>query len=135
MLLEPQKETIRLSARGRLYKFLVDAMLILIGVSWGYTFLITKYVIIVLPVFLFLGMRFLLAGMILGIPLWIKMRRLFTINDLKQGFFAGILLAFAYSLQTFGILHTNPGTAGMITELTTVLIPLLYFLLTRHPIG
>jgi len=114
---------------------LSDLLLLGIGVGWGYTFVITKYIIVTLPVLLFLGTRFLLAGLLLAIIIWPHWKRSLTRAEIKHGIIAGLFLAAAYSIQTFGILHTTPGKAGMITELTTILTPFLYFLVTRNPVA
>lgn len=135
MLQLAQQFVVRMWKSDRSRVWLVDALLIFIGVSWGYTFLLTKIVIRTLPVFLFLGTRFLISGMILGAFVYAKSSVRLMRKELRQGIIAGLLLSVAYSVQTFGILHTTPGMAGMITELTTVMMPFLYFATTRNPVG
>ena len=135
MLQQAQEFAVRVWVSNRSRVWLVDALLLFIGISWGYTFVLTKYVIQTMPVFLFLGTRFFIAGIILAVILFVKGKVPPSRKDLRQGAIAGLLLSAAYSLQTFGMLHTTPGMAGMITELTTIMTPFFYFATTRIPVG
>jgi drug/metabolite transporter (DMT)-like permease len=120
--------------RGTKTYYLFDGLLLLLGIGWGYTFVLTKYVIEAIPILQFLGTRFLLAGLLLGIFIWPKRKHLLRKAEVIHGAVAGTLLALAYGLQTFGIARTAPGMAGMLTELTTVMTPFFYFVITRRPV-
>lgn len=113
----------------------LDLLLLLVGIGWGYTFVVAKFLIVAFPVLLFLGTRFLIAGFALGAAIWPRMKGHFTRHELKHGAIAGIFLAAAYSLQTFGLLRTAPGLTAMLTELTTVMTPFAYFITSRQPIA
>lgn len=108
--------------------------MLLLGLGWGYTFVLTKYVIEAIPVLQYLGTRFLFAGLLIGLAIWPRRRHLLHKKEVLYGLAAGALLSVGYSLQTFGIRYTTPGMAGMITELTTVITPFFAFLIISRPL-
>lgn len=131
----PGLRTPTTSQHGRRRQVLVvDVLMLLLGLAWGYTFVLTKYVIEAIPVLQYLGTRFLIAGLLLGAFIWRRHRQRLRKKELLFGLAAGVLLSAGYSLQTFGIEYTSPGMAGMITELTTVMTPFFAFLLISRPL-
>lgn len=111
------------------------ADLVLLGVTftWGATFVLVKDAVGKMPPFTFLGVRFLIAGLLLYL-----FARLFYRNSLRgltrdiwwKGALLGLLLFGGYAFQTFGLLHTTASSAGFITGLSVVMVPLfsLWFL-------
>lgn len=107
-------------------------ILILTAVIWGSTFIITKLIIQDVPVFLFLGLRYLL-GLIGFAPFVLKLKK---VN--KTVIFAGIIIGVAYFLaimfQTFGLLTTTAGKSGFITGLYAIIIPFLSLIMFKNRI-
>ncbi len=99
-------------------------LLILTTILWGTSFIITKNIIQDVPIFLYLGFRFLIA--FLGfIPFFPRLKNL-NKKIFIMGFITGILYFFGIVFQTFGLLQsTTAGKAGFITGLSTVIVPFL----------
>ncbi|MFS0565471.1 DMT family transporter [Brevibacillus invocatus] len=52
-----------------------------------------------------------------------------------QGIICGIVLCAAFTFQILGIDRTTPGKAGVITGTNVILVPFLYFIWRRKPVG
>ncbi|MEB3100834.1 DMT family transporter [Ferviditalea candida] len=110
-----------------------DLILFCIAVSWGYTFVLTKDLVEEITPLYFIGSRFLIASLLLLLFAWRLLRRL-TRFDMLSGAVAGLALAAAFNLQTFGIRLTTPGKAGLFTGTAVLWTPFLYFLWSRKPL-
>ncbi|MFW9971284.1 MAG: DMT family transporter [Candidatus Odinarchaeota archaeon] len=102
-------------------------LLILTTVLWGTSFIITKNVIEDIPIFLYLGLRFLIAffGFIPFFP------RLKNLNKkiLLMGCITGLLYFFGIVFQTFGLqLNSSAGKTGFITGLSTIIVPFIIWI-------
>jgi drug/metabolite transporter (DMT)-like permease len=108
--------------------------LVLVTAVWGVTFVQVKDAVEVYPLFAFLAVRFAIASATLAVPGLPRLRSLG-----RRGFGAGVLLgtllAAGYALQTAGLERTTPSSAGFITGLYVVLVPLVALLLFRERIG
>jgi drug/metabolite transporter (DMT)-like permease len=108
--------------------------LVIVTAVWGVTFVQVKDAVGIYPLFAFLAVRFAIATATLGIP---GARRLRGLG--RRGFGAGLLLGFflaaGYALQTAGLQRTTPSSAGFITGLYVVLVPLVALVLFRERIG
>jgi drug/metabolite transporter (DMT)-like permease len=108
--------------------------LVIVTAVWGVTFVQVKDAVDVYPLFAFLAVRFAIATVTLAIP---GAPRLRTLG--RRGFGAGLLLGFflaaGYALQTAGLERTTPSSAGFITGLYVVLVPLVALALFRERIG
>lgn len=111
-----------------------DLSLFIIAVAWGYTFILSKDLLLEITPFYFLGTRFLLAALILLPFLWKRVRN-FGRDVWVQGALCGVVLCAAFTLQLLGIDRTTPGKAGVITGTNVVLVPFLYFLWRRKAVG
>lgn len=111
-----------------------DISLFIIALAWGYTFVLSKDILTEMTPFYFLGTRFLLAALLLLPFVW---RRLRTVSRevWVQGLICGIVLCAAFTFQILGIDRTTPGKAGVITGTNVILVPFLYFLWRRKPVG
>lgn len=112
------------------------ALTALVGVTavWGWTFLIVKDAIQVMPVMDFLAVRFTLAAVVMFAL------RPTCLNHVSRrgwwrGIILGILLGMAYITQTQGLLSTSPAISGFITGMAVVFTPLVAWLLLRQKIG
>ncbi|MFX1554623.1 MAG: DMT family transporter, partial [Promethearchaeota archaeon] len=100
-------------------------LLILTTVLWGTSFIITKNITQEVPIFLYLGLRFLIAflGFIPFFPRLKNLNKKIFIMGLITGMFYFIGIVF----QTYGLQFqsTTAGKAGFITGLSTVIVPFL----------
>ncbi|MFX0021858.1 MAG: DMT family transporter [Candidatus Hermodarchaeota archaeon] len=106
-------------------------LLILTTVLWGTSFIITKNIIEGVPIFLYLGLRFLIAffGFIPFFP------RLKNLNKkiLSMGCITGLLYFFGIVFQTYGLqLNDSAGKTGFITGLSTIIVPFLTWILYKR---
>ncbi len=108
-------------------------LLVLTTILWGSSFILTKYMTENVPIFLFLGIRFLIAlfGFIPFFP------HLKNINKkiILMGFITGMLYFFGIAFQTFGLQTTTAGKAGFITGLSTVIVPFITWLGFKKPLN
>jgi drug/metabolite transporter (DMT)-like permease len=99
---------------------LAGAALLAITAVWGWTFVLVHDAVRSFGVVAFLALRFLLATAILAPAARGRFRR----ATLTQGGGIGLVLAAGYLLQTWGLRHTTPTSAGLITGLFVVFAPL-----------
>ncbi len=111
-------------------KVIANLFLIFTTILWGTTFIITKTLTQDIPIFLYLGLRYLL-GTIGFIPLFFHFKK---VN--KRILLLGILTGFIYYLsmvfQTYGLQTTTAGKAGFITGLSTVMVPFITWFLYKR---
>ncbi len=102
-------------------------MLLLVAVTavWGWTFVLVKDAISQYPTLPFLGIRFVLAALVMVVVV----HRLPGRAVVRAGIPIGIALAAGYLFQTVGLQTTSAGNAGLITGLFVVFTPLLEGLL------
>ena len=86
------------------FKFSVkpqEAILILITMFWGGTFLAVQYAVTLSDPFFFVGLRFATAAIAVAL-VSLKSLRGLTLKELKAGVAIGVAIARGYSLQTWG---------------------------------
>lgn len=108
--------------------------LLVVTAVWGVTFVQVKDAVEVYPLFAFLAVRFAIASATLAVPGARRLRSLGR-RGLGAGVLLGTLLAAGYALQTAGLERTTASSAGFITGLYVVLVPLVALLLFREQIG
>jgi drug/metabolite transporter (DMT)-like permease len=101
-----------------------ELALALCTLLWGSTFVVVKNSLDQSSVFVFLAMRFSLAGLCMGLFGWRVLR------DLRRDeIFAGARLGFfmfgGYAFQTAGLQYTRASNSGFITGSSVVLVPLI----------
>jgi len=108
-----------------------DLSLLFVAFSWGLTFVVVQDALSGIGPYYFLTLRFLMAAAFLAIIFW---RHLPNLNRpaIKTGIFIGLFLFGGYAFQTVGLQYTGPATAGFITGLAVVLVPLLSALFYRR---
>lgn len=116
-------------------RYFADASLLFVTLIWGTTFVLVQDAIRVIPVFLFLSLRFLVGGVLLMIPTltvsrW--RRELASPAVWMHGSLLGFWLGAGYALQTFGLLYTTAAQSGFITGLCVVLVPLFAWVILRQ---
>lgn len=98
---------------------------------WGSTFVVVKSSLDHASVFLFLALRFTLAGAIMAA--W----RPHIFRSLqREEIFAGMRLGFfmfgGYAFQTAGLQYTSASNSGFVTGSSVVLVPILFALFWGH---
>ncbi len=108
-------------------------LLILTTVLWGTSFIITKNITENVPIFLYLGLRFLIA--FLGfIPFFPHFKNL-NKKVIVMGLITGMLYFLGIVFQTFGLQSTTAGKTGFITGLSTVIVPFLAWFGFKKPLN
>lgn len=97
---------------------------------WGSSFIVMKDTVDAVPVFMLLGMRFTIAGLLLGA---LFIRRLLKADGglILGGMLCGALLLGAYATQTFGLIGTTPGKNAFLTAVYCVLVPFVTWAIFR----
>lgn len=110
-----------------------EAVLILITVLWGGTFLLVQHALTVSGPMFFVGLRFAAAACIVALFSMKTMREL-TLLELRAGIFIGISIMLGYGLQTIGLQSIPSSQSAFITALYVPCVPLLQWLvLGRRP--
>ena len=109
------------------YKLLI----VLATIIWGFSFVVMKDVVAVLPPAWLLGMRFLFAGALLLVILRKRVMRFCSRKVVTYGFILGVLDFTAFWLQTVGLKHTTPGINAFLTATYCVLVPFAWWLIAR----
>jgi drug/metabolite transporter (DMT)-like permease len=114
-------------------RFRSDAILLLVAVIWGSSFAVQRVAAQHLGVFLFNGLRFLLAALIV-LPFARPKERLERPDFAWIGL-AGLCAFGASALQQAGLKFTTAANAGFITSLYVVLVPVLLVVVWRRRIS
>lgn len=111
-----------------------EAILILITMFWGGTFLAVQYAVTLSDPFFFVGLRFATAAIAVAI---ISLKTLpgLTMTELKAGLAIGVSIAMGYSLQTWGLQTIPSSKSAFITAMYVPLVPLLQWLCLRRMPG
>lgn len=110
-----------------------EALLILITMFWGGTFLAVQYAMTLSDPFFFVGLRFATAAIAVGL-LSLKTLRGLTWLELKAGVLIGIAIAIGYSMQTWGLQTIPSSKSAFITAMYVPVVPLLQWIcLGRMP--
>lgn len=110
---------------------LARPLIVLATLIWGSTFVIMKNTLDSVPTFYLLAFRFTVAAVILGLVFW-KKWRLLDKSYLMGGCVMGAFLFAAYSVQTIGLTGTTPGKNAFLTAVYCVIVPFLYWLITKR---
>jgi drug/metabolite transporter (DMT)-like permease len=110
-----------------------EAVLILITMIWGGTFLIVKHAMTSSGPLFFVGLRFAAAAFIVGLLSFRSLGEL-TLTELKAGVGIGVAIMLGYGLQTMGLQTITSSQSAFITALYVPFVPLLQWLvLGRRP--
>lgn len=103
-----------------------DAVLLLVAIVWGSSYLSAQTATAALPVLLVLFARYFLSAFAcLGLVLSRRGSRRWTRDELRAGVPLGLTQAAVLVVETYGVAHTTAANAGLIISLTIVLTPLL----------
>jgi drug/metabolite transporter (DMT)-like permease len=109
-----------------------DMTLLIVAFVWGTAFVAQRVAGQMGSVYLFNGVRYLLASLIVLVFAWNARRISCTGPSLQRGQYkwmaiAGFFLFMGSWLQQAGLVYTTAGNAGFITSLYVVLVPVLLF--------
>ena len=108
------------------------ALIVFATIIWGFSFVVMKDVVAVLPPAWLLGFRFTAAGLILLAVLWKRVRRAFSVKALSVGALLGVFDFAAFWTQTVGLEHTTPGINAFLTATYCVIVPFLWWVIARR---
>jgi len=110
-----------------------EAVLILITVIWGGTFLLVQHALTASGPMFFVGLRFAAAASIVAL-FSLKVLRDMTLTEFKAGVAIGTAIMLGYGLQTVGLQTIPSSQSAFITALYVPCVPLLQWLvLGRRP--
>ena len=110
--------------------FLGQALLFSATLAWGTSFVILKDTISTLPAMYVVGIRFLLAGVVLC-AVFLKKIKSATKISIISGVVVGLTVAAAYITQTYGLMQTSPGRNAFITASYCVMCPFAGWLIFK----
>lgn len=104
--------------------------LVAITAVWGSSFVIIHGLVERIPPIDFLGVRFAVAGALVGVMRWRTLREL-PRYLWSRGMILGGVFACAQYAQTVGLAHTNASISGFITGMYVVLTPIVLLVAFR----
>lgn len=105
-------------------------LLLLATLAWGTSFFILKETIETVNELFVLALRFLFAGIALGL-IFLKNIKKASKKTLLHGLTLGVILVTAYVVQTYGLSYTTPSRNAFLTASYCVIVPFLAWLLTK----
>jgi drug/metabolite transporter (DMT)-like permease len=103
-----------------------DAVLLVVALVWGSSYLSARTAVSALPVPTVLFARYALAALAcLALVAVRRGRRRWTREEVRAGVPLGLTQAAVLVIETYGVAHTSAANAGLIISLTMVLTPLL----------
>lgn len=119
-----------------------NLLLLLTAVIWGTSFIAQSKGVELISAAEFNGIRSMLGGLVL-LPIafivdYAKKRQGIFVQRVDKelilsGILCGILLCFASTFQTAGLVYTSPGKAGFITALYMIFIPIIGLFKGKKP--
>ncbi|VEB07260.1 putative transmembrane protein [Klebsiella pneumoniae] len=92
-----------------------EALLIMITMFWGGTFLAVQYAVSLSGPLFFVGLRFATAALAVGL-LSLRTLRGLTWLEVKAGVAIGVAIALGYGLQTWGLQTISSSKSAFITR-------------------
>lgn len=109
---------------ARWRKVKVNALLVLVTMIWGSTFLIIQHTIMLTGPFTFLAIRFSIGAVTLAVIFHKRLARI-TSAEIITGSIIGVFLFATYALQTTGLQYITSSKAGFITGMYVPLVAIL----------
>jgi drug/metabolite transporter (DMT)-like permease len=125
---------ILLNINNRTRTILADLSLVIIAMIWGISFVFVKVSIGVIPPMEFIGIRFVIASLVLGIIFYKDFLKT-SKKEIIAGCFIGVFLFLSFFAQTIGLQYTTPGKSGFITGLYIVIVPFFASLYYKKFVG
>jgi len=108
-----------------------NALLVLITMIWGSTFLVVKYTVQLSGPFTYIAFTYSVATLMVVIIFRRHLVRI-TRAEIRKGLIIGMFLFAGYALQTTGLQFTTVSKAGFITGLNVPLVPVFLLLFLRQ---
>lgn len=108
----------------RVSRLSADLALLAVAAAWGLTFPLGKIVLSTLPPFTYLAVRFALAAVVL-VTIMPRGDVAIPRREWTAAAGVGVVLFVAYGLQTLGLRLTTASSAGFITGLSVVMVPII----------
>jgi drug/metabolite transporter (DMT)-like permease len=109
----------------------INALLVLVTMIWGSTFLIVQQTIKLTGPFTFLTMRFSIGTLVLAVIFHKRLAHI-TSAEIFTGSIIGVFLFSTYALQTTGLQYITSSKAGFITGMYVPLVAILAVPLLRQ---
>ena len=116
-------------ARG---KYFSESALLIATVLWSGTFVIVKVSLQDVSSMLFIGLRFLLATLLI-LPFVFKFKNEFNKAAVVSGGLLGLFFFLGFATQTIGLKFTSATNSAFITGSSVVMVPVLQTILERKP--
>ncbi len=117
---------------SKLYKkYLSEIALMLATIIWGGTFVIVKNSLDHISPMFFIGIRFLIAALIL-LPFAYKYLPEIDKKSLKRSAILGTLLFLGFAFQTAGLKFTSATKSGFITGSVVIFVPIFQLLIEKR---
>ncbi|HPF21043.1 MAG TPA: DMT family transporter [Syntrophomonas sp.] len=107
-----------------------EFLMMLVALIWGVTFVLVKNALADIGPYLFLGIRFTLAFLVLALFSWRNVLKI-EVSTVAAGCLLGFFLFIGYVFQTVGLQYTTSSNAGFITGVSVVLVPIMFYLKNR----
>lgn len=112
-------------------KYKGELILLLITFFWSVTFVIVKESLADISSMLFVGFRFLIAGLIL-LPIVIRKKIKWEGVNLKLPITLGLLLFLGFASQTIGLRFTSATKSAFLTGSAVIIIPILQTIIEKR---
>ena len=107
-------------------KFRADLGLLSVTFFWGTTFIVSKLVLVDVPLPVYLVIRLTIAAVAMNL-FALRFRKEWNLTLILNGSVLGVLLYVSYFFQMWGIQLTSASNAGFITGMSVVLVPVFGF--------
>ena len=111
-------------------KYKGEIILLIVTLLWSATFVIVKESLNNISTMLFLGLRFLIAGVIL-LPIVIRKKLDWKNSNLVPPLILGVLLFLGFSTQTLGLKYTSATKSAFLTGTAVAIIPILQLFIEK----
>jgi drug/metabolite transporter (DMT)-like permease len=111
-----------------------EVALVAVTMVWGATFVVVQIAVAYGGPALFVGVRFLCAGLLMSAIFWRVMWGV-TLREVIAGASIGFAVFLGYGLQSLGLQTISSSMSAFITALYVPIVPLLQWALLRRPPG
>lgn len=109
---------------------MADLALVFITILWGGNFIVVKNALDYMDPIYMTFLRFGLSAISMGLIFFRNMKKM-TLKDLKSGSIIGLVMFFAFILQTIGLKYTTPGKQAFIIASNVAMVPFIYWFITK----
>ncbi len=109
------------------HPFLAEGALFCAALIWGLSFVLLKSALNAWPPHFILAIRFTGATLLLGAIFRKRLLQSVRMDYIWRGVVMGFLLFAAYSVQTLGLVSTDPGKNAFLTAIYCVIVPFLHW--------